>query len=72
MLCIFIELGFRLSADTVRIPDIAFVSTERAKQIDPDRPIDGALTLVVEVVSPTELAAELARKWTSIWQRVPR
>jgi len=32
------------------------------KQIDPDRPIDGAPTLVVEVVSPTELAAELARK----------
>jgi Uma2 family endonuclease len=59
---IFIETEFRLSVDTVRIPDIAFVPAARAKQIDPDRPIEGAPALAIEVVSPTDLAGDLARK----------
>ncbi len=59
---IFIETEFRLSADTVRIPDVAFVPAERARQIDPDRPIEGAPALAIEVVSPTDLAEDLARK----------
>ena len=56
---IFIETEFRLSADTVRIPDIAFVPPERARQIDPVPPIDSAPALAVEVVSPTDLAGTL-------------
>jgi Uma2 family endonuclease len=59
---IFIETEFCLSADTVRIPDVAFVPLEHVKKIDPDRPIEGAPALAIEVVSPTDLAEELARK----------
>lgn len=59
---IFVETEFRLSADTIRIPDVAFVPAERVKGIDPDRPIEGAPALAIEVVSPTDLAEELARK----------
>jgi Uma2 family endonuclease len=59
---IFIETDFRLSPNRVRIPDIAFLPAERAKRIDPDRIIEGAPALAIEVVSPTDLAADLARK----------
>jgi len=59
---IFVETEFHLSPDSVRIPDIAFVRAERARQIDPDRPIEGAPALAIEVVSPTDLAGYLARK----------
>lgn len=59
---IFVETEFRLASDTVRIPDAAFVRTEQVKQIDPDLPIDGAPALAIEVVSPTDLAEDLARK----------
>lgn len=59
---IFIETEFQLSTDTVRIPDVAFVTEDRVKDIDPDRPIEGAPTLAIEVVSPTDLAEDLARK----------
>ena len=59
---IFVETEFRLSPDSVCIPDIAFVPAERAWRIDPDRPIEGAPALAIEVVSPTDLAGDLARK----------
>ncbi len=59
---IFIETEFRLSPNRVRIPDVAFVPAERAKRIDPDRPVEGAPALAIEVVSPTDLAEDLARK----------
>ncbi len=59
---IFVETEFQLSPDTVRIPDVALVTADRVKQIDPDRPIEGAPALAIEVVSPTDLAEDLARK----------
>lgn len=59
---IFVETEFRLGSDTVRIPDAAFVPAEHVKRIDPDLPVDGAPALAIEVVSPTDLAEDLARK----------
>lgn len=59
---VFVETEFRLSVDTVRIPDAALVLANRVKEIDPDLPINGAPALAIEVVSPTDLAEELARK----------
>src|SRR5437016_9983142 len=53
---VFTETDFRLSQDTVRIPDVAFVTADRMKQLDLDRRIEGAPTLAIEVVSPTDLA----------------
>lgn len=59
---VFVETEFRLTGDTVRIPDAAFVRADRVKQIDPDLPINGAPALAIEVVSPTDLAEDLTRK----------
>jgi len=57
-----IEVEFQLSADTVRIPDIAFIRRERAKDIDPETVIQGAPDLAIEVISPTDLAEQVSRK----------
>jgi Uma2 family endonuclease len=54
--------GYQLSHDTVRIPDVSFVPAERMRGLDLDRRILGAPALAVEVVSPTDLAGELAHK----------
>ena len=44
------EMDFRLAPDTVRNPDVAFVTAEHLKKIDLDRsPVDGAPALAVEV-----------------------
>jgi Uma2 family endonuclease len=59
---VFVECPFKLSHDTVRVPDVAFIPSERMKELDLDHPIDGAPALAIEVVSPTDLAEELARK----------
>jgi Uma2 family endonuclease len=57
------EMDFRLDRDTVRNPDIAFVTTEHLKRIDVNRsPVDGAPALAIEVISPTNSAEETARK----------
>lgn len=59
------ETGFRISRnpDTVRAPDISFVSQER---VPPDGPPEGywelAPDLAVEVVSPNDTAAEVQSK----------
>jgi len=59
---IVIETEFQLSPDTVRIPDAAFVTAEHIQQVDPDRPLTVPPALVIEVVSPTDLAADLLKK----------
>ncbi|HXJ91808.1 MAG TPA: Uma2 family endonuclease [Terriglobia bacterium] len=59
---VFAETGYQLSPETVRIPDVSFVPTERMRGLDLDRRIAGAPALAVEVVSPTDLAQELAHK----------
>ena len=59
------ETGFRISRDpdTVRAPDVSFVSRDR---VPPDGPPDGywelAPDLAVEVVSPNDTAAEVQSK----------
>jgi Uma2 family endonuclease len=59
---VFLETGYQLSSDIVRIPDISFLPADRMGDIDLDRRIVGAPALAVEVVSPSDLAQELARK----------
>ena len=57
------EMDFRLNENTVRNPDVAFLRAESARDLDPDRsPIDGAPTLAVEVVSPSNRADDIARR----------
>jgi Uma2 family endonuclease len=59
---VFAETGYQLSPETVRIPDASFVPAERMRTVDLERRIAGAPAIAVEVVSPTDLAQELARK----------
>lgn len=59
---VFTENGYQLSAETVRIPDVSFVPAVRMREINLDRRIQGAPALAIEVVSPTDLAQELAHK----------
>jgi Uma2 family endonuclease len=56
------ETEFALSEDTVRIPDVAFLTSEQMNRINLDQLITGAPTLAIEVVSPNDLAEDLARK----------
>jgi Uma2 family endonuclease len=57
-----VEVEFQLSSDTVRVPDIAFIRTDRARGLDPEALIQGAPDLAVEVISPTDLAEDVSRK----------
>jgi Uma2 family endonuclease len=59
---VFLETGYRLSPETVRIPDVSFVPADRMREIDLDKRIEGAPALAIEVVSPTDLAEELTQK----------
>lgn len=59
---IFLETGYQLTPETVRIPDVSFVPADQARALDPDRRIQGAPALAIEVVSPTDLAEELTQK----------
>src|SRR5262249_38394707 len=57
------EMDFRLAQDTVRNPDVAFVTAEHLKKIDLDvSPIDGAPALAVAVISPSNTAQDTVRK----------
>jgi Uma2 family endonuclease len=57
------EMDFRLGPDTVRNPDIAFVTVEHLKTLDLDRsPAEGAPTLAIEVVSPSNSAQDMRKK----------
>ncbi len=57
------EMDFRLSPDTVRNPDVAFITREHLRSIDRDRtPVDGAPALAVEVISPSNSAEDIAKK----------
>ena len=57
------EMDFRLAHNTVRNPDVAFVTTEHLKKIDLDRtPVEGAPALAVEVISPGNLAQDTVKK----------
>ena len=57
------ESDFRLGPETVRNPDVAFVTANHLKNIDIDRsPVGGAPALAVEVISPGDLVSELNQK----------
>lgn len=57
------NMDFRLGPDTVRNPDIAFVTSEYLKNLDPDRsPVDGAPALVIDVISPTDFEEDLVKR----------
>ena len=56
--------GFRLGENLLLSPDIAFVSKARLKKIliAPDKFLQGAPDLVVEVLSPSDRLAQINRK----------
>jgi Uma2 family endonuclease len=57
------ELAFRaLPEYEFRVADVAFVSQERWDQIDPEGNLRGAPDLVIEVLSPSNTAAEMSKK----------
>lgn len=57
------EMDFRLTSDTVRNPDVAFVTKGHVDLIDLDvSPIEGAPALAVEVISPSNSAEDIAKK----------
>lgn len=58
-----IEAGYQLAGDTLRGPDVSFVSRERERHItDPEKYVPFAPDLAVEVVSPSESAATIQAK----------
>jgi len=57
------EMDFRLTSDTVRNPDVAFLTPEHTACIDLDvTPIEGAPAVAVEVISPGNSAEDIAKK----------
>ncbi len=57
------ETDFLLGPDTVRRPDVAFITMAHLKRIDLDRsPLEGAPALAVEVISPSNLAQDTFKK----------
>jgi Uma2 family endonuclease len=56
--------GYVLSRDpdTVREPDVSFLTTERLEDQDLDAFLEGAPDLAVEVLSPSNTAAQMRRK----------
>src|SRR5271157_3859763 len=59
---VFLETGYQLTPETVRIPDVSFVPAERMREIDLDKRILGSPALAIEVVSPIDLAEDLTQK----------
>jgi Uma2 family endonuclease len=53
------ETDFRLTANTVRRPDVAFISAARLTSIDPRKRLDFAPDLAIEIASPND---DLPRK----------
>lgn len=57
------EVDFRLARDIVRKPDVAFIAGNQMKGFHLDRtPVEGAPTLAVEVISPSNLAQDTRKK----------
>ena len=57
------EMDFELAGDTVRRPDVAFISAARLQGVDLERvPLPLAPDLAIEVVSPNDRAADLLLK----------
>ena len=57
------EIDFRLAKDVVRKPDVAFISKQNMEIFDLyHTPIGGPPTLAVEIISPSNLAQDTAKK----------
>ena len=57
------DTGYLISSDTVRAPDVAFISRERLEKIgETDGYWPGAPDLVVEVISPNDRYTEVEEK----------
>src|ERR1039457_6356159 len=56
------EPGFRLSSDTVRAPDVAFIRQERLEGLKGKGFATGAPDLAVEIFSPSDSIRQLMRK----------
>jgi Uma2 family endonuclease len=56
------DTGFRLSDDTVRAPDVAFVRKERVESIRSKGFAKGVPDLAVEIFSPSDNVRQLMRK----------
>src|SRR6266581_3715436 len=48
--------------EVVRVPDVSYINDDRARKTGPDRYMEGAPALAVEVVSPTDTAEGMTRK----------
>jgi Uma2 family endonuclease len=58
-----VELAFRpLPEHELRVADVAYLSAERFSRTDPEDNIRGAPELVIEVLSPSNTAAEIYEK----------
>jgi Uma2 family endonuclease len=53
---------FVLGPTTKRAPDLAFLTNERMRQIQPGKDIEGGPDLAIEVLSPSDKAASMRRK----------
>ena len=61
--CVDTEVAFRpLPEHELWVADVAYVSAERFQQADPEDNIRGAPELVIEVLSPSNTAAEIYEK----------
>ncbi|HXJ93595.1 MAG TPA: Uma2 family endonuclease [Terriglobia bacterium] len=56
------ETDFQLTEDTVRRPDVAFISAEKLAHIDPHKRLQIAPDLAVEVASPSDRPDDLMHK----------
>ncbi len=57
------EVDFRLAANVVRKPDVAFLDAGRMQAFDLDlSPIEAAPTLAIEIISASNLAQDTAKK----------
>lgn len=57
------ETDFRLTSNTVRNPDVAFVTTAQVEVMNLEvSPLEGTPALAVEVVSPSNTAEDMAKK----------
>ena len=57
-----IETDFQLSEDTVRRPDVAFISCRQGRLFDPHKRFQIAPDLAVEIASPSDRPDDLMRK----------
>lgn len=60
---VFIELGFRPRTEReYRIADVAYTANERLARMDTNGHFEGSPELIVEVISPSNTAVEMAEK----------